>query len=506
MLKIKLWAISVTATNLLPNLKIRPNFALHTISRLLTNSIWVALSDLIWRFASVVLFTLVAHTLGDLSAGRYTVTLTVTMLAFSLSVWGLDQLLIRDIAQRPEEAKPYFSQFLLLRVLFSLLAMLILWVITYLWLPYPIVTKNLIFILTWSLLSDGISDLCQALFMGLERMYILPLTSGATGLLRIGVAGGVIFVSGSLLGAIWALLLVSVLRALLSLTIAWRLLGGLTRHVNKQFLATSLSTSLPFFFINACLTAEGLVGILILSGMAGEAVAGHYGAANSLLTGFALLPAAYRAAVFPLMSRSFKENPTYFRFLYHRSYLYLVAVVVPIVASVIFLAAPLMTLIGGATFSAQWPILATLILVLPLNFLTVPNSRYMIITHRQRILALVLGGALGLNVLVNLLLVPLAGAVGTASARVISLGFFFAVVFYYLDRREMKINLWEIFIRPLIAGIAMTFILWSSQGIIALLLGWIVYVTLWLLLGGMPAEDRNVLVRRFIKSSKSFIC
>ena len=471
----------------------RSNSSLRTIRRLLANSISVALSDLIWRFASVVLFTLIAHTLGEVSAGRYTVTITVIMLAFSLSVWGLDQLLIRDVAQQPKQAKPYFSQFLFLRLLFSLVAILILWAVTTFFLPYSSETNALILILGWSLLPDGISDLSQALFMGLERMYFLPLTSGVTGVLRIAVAGGIIFFTGSLINAIWGLLLVSVVRALLSLAIALWLVGGLTIQVDKQFLLLSLSTSLPFFFINTFLTAEGMVGVLILSALAGEAAAGYYGAANSLLTGLALIPAAYRAAVFPLMSRAFQKNKIRFAFLYHRSYLYLVALVVPIVASVIFLAAPLMKLIGGPSFRSQWAVLATLIFVLPSIFLTVPNSRYMIITHRQHILAFVLGGAFGLNVCANLLLVPQVGAIGTALARVLSFGFFFAIIFYYLDYREMQINLWTILKRPLIAGATMALVLWLGNGLGTLLFAWLTYLTLWLLLGGLPLEERKAL-------------
>ncbi len=122
-----------------------------------------------------------------------------------------------------------------------------------------------------------------------------------------------------------------------------------------------------------------------------------------------------------------------------------------------------------------------------------PHSRLALIYNRQRDAALMLGATTGLNVALNLLLIPRAGIVGAAVARLLaSLGLF--LVFYvYTHTRITRVSLLPSPVRPLLATALMALAVWPLRAwplVVPVAVGAVVYVVAALLLDIVPQQDR----------------
>ncbi len=88
--------------------------------RVFRNSVLNLLASVSQRAGQALVFILIARFLSDQEAGAYNLANSYTSILLAFSLWGLDQILIREVAKREESAGRYVSGFLLLRLGLSL--------------------------------------------------------------------------------------------------------------------------------------------------------------------------------------------------------------------------------------------------------------------------------------------------------------------------------------------------------------------------------------------------
>ena len=111
--------------------------------RVLQNSLLNLIASISQRAGQALVFILIARFLSNKDAGAYSLANTYTSILLAFSFWGLDQILIREVAKREEVAGRYVTGFLLLRLVLSLLLWLALALVMPL-LPYSAQSKQLI--------------------------------------------------------------------------------------------------------------------------------------------------------------------------------------------------------------------------------------------------------------------------------------------------------------------------------------------------------------------------
>jgi O-antigen/teichoic acid export membrane protein len=192
--------------------------------------------------------------------------------------------------------------------------------------------------------------------------------------------------------------------------------------------------ALPFLLISSFLAFEYQTDVIVLSLFQDETAVGWYAAATTIVFTLMLVPQAYRAAVFPRMADSSRTAPAALWTLYEVSFHYLGAAALPIAIAVTILSPRIVQLVFGSSFEAAAMPLRILGWALVFLFLTVPNSRLLLVKDRQKWLAMLLVISMGLNIVLNLLLVPAWGASGAATARLCSAAFFFLLNYWYVTR------------------------------------------------------------------------
>ena len=135
----------------------------------LQNSAFNFMAGVSQRIGQALIFILIARQLTAESTGAFKLATTYTGILLALSLWGLDQLLVREVARNKEEVSRYLSNFFLIRLLLAILIWIGLALILP-FLPYTMETRQLILIMTATIIPGSISDIYHAVWVAFEDM------------------------------------------------------------------------------------------------------------------------------------------------------------------------------------------------------------------------------------------------------------------------------------------------------------------------------------------------
>lgn len=474
--------------------------------RFLENYLSALSADAIQRLSAALIVVWVSRWLGVNEAGIYFLAVSFATLFGRLSYWGLDQLLTRDVAKEPERANEFMVNFLVVRAGLAGLMVFLLYVAVGS-LGYAPYTSRVILLVGLTILPDSLINVCQSVFMAHERMGYLALSSSLNGLIRV-VAGVLALVWGfGLEGVAVGLLLASVSTLTLLLYLIRTRLFHPTWKLDWGFSRRQLRAGFPFLLIGMFFVLENQLDVIFLSRLRNEHQVGLYGAANTVISALLLIPLAFQTAIFPVMSRLYTTAPDVLGRLYDQSFKYLLLAGLPIAVGVTALASDIVTLAFGEQFGPSTIVLQILVWSLFLIFLNVPNARLLVVSDRQRVIAMFLLTSLTINVILNLLLIPLWGAAGSAVARVISTSALFLVILTFVFRRVYRFNPLPMLPRPAIAVTTMlgSLMILRDWSVIALIpIGALVYFVVLAALGTFSSEElalwRRVMARQPVES------
>jgi O-antigen/teichoic acid export membrane protein len=425
---------------------------------ILCNSFFSLISDVANRLSSALLLILIARASGDAAAGVFTLGTNYTLILQAIALWGLDQLLIRDVARKHDLSGQHFGHFFIIRATISLALWTLLATLILGFRPYLSATNVFIALVGGTLVGDSLSNLAHSLFVAFERVWVSAITFVCFGVLRLGVGAWLLSSNVEL----WALSLVLVTaswaQAAVLTWLAYKHLAPVPFRFNAEFCRRQLVAGFPFVPITLLIAVEAQLGGILLSLFHSEEMVGAYGMANVVISALALISQAIRIGVFPVMSRLYQTERARFVQLYERSWRYLSIVSLPLVILVILLSDQIIRLIYQRDAPQAIATLQWLAPVLLFYFLNIPNARLMIIGKRQRVLAWFFGISAGVNVAMCFLLIPGYGSQAAALSRVISMGILFSLNYVYVYRRGLASSGWRLVWKPLAASLMMALV------------------------------------------------
>ncbi len=194
---------------------------------------------------------------------------------------------------------------------------------------------------------------------------------------------------------------------------------------------------------------------LVLGFLKGASVVGWYNAAYKPVTVALAVPLTYFQGMFPAFSRTWNEQREAFLPLVTKSFRICAILAIPLGVGGMFLAEPVIRLLYGPAFANS---------VLPFQILV--WSAVLVILRGSCRHALNAAGkqsldlrsamvSAGLNVGLNLLLIPRYGMVGSAAATLIADTVWLGMACYFFNRAVIRLNPLGVLARPLAAGVAM---------------------------------------------------
>lgn len=358
--------------------------------------------------------------LGASEYGAMVTVLSAAMITTVLADWGILQYSVREVARHRAEASRYFTNFFISRLVLSLLAigLLMLWAI---WLKYNIwstffaaLYAQALSLMTYGrgffhafedLRADAVTVVIEKILVIIAGLALLVWYKNSTATLA-GMALGMI--STTSISVIW---------------ISHRIAPINLKLLDWQFIRNGFRIAIIFGLAALFNQIYYRIDIVMLESMKGEVVAGQYGIAARILETLFLLPTIVtHAAIYPrLIGLQHQGEKNAFQGLFRSGLISLTAISV-IVSLALMYASPWMIqlLDPDPQFVPAGPALQVLIWTFPLVCINSMFYSALVSIDRQHRLALFIAGTVIMNILLNLLLIPLQGIQGAALATVLS--------------------------------------------------------------------------------------
>jgi O-antigen/teichoic acid export membrane protein len=383
--------------------------------RAIANTLYRVGGETLGRLASLALFAWVGRTLGESGLGAFVFAvayLGFVMVAVDL---GLDRYLLRAIAADRSAANRIFFNVLSLKLAVAA-PLFALGVLGLDLVGYSSQIQLTVVLLAPGVFFDSVARTQLSFFAAHERNgppaaadALQRICSAGLGIAALEAGYGVEAVAatysvGSLIGVVIGFVLVH------------RKIGMPARAVSHRDWRALASISIPFAAQDTFTVMLARMDTLLLSLIASQAAVGRYGAAYRLFESTFLIAYAITGAFVAMFTTLGPDSDPPLRFVFQRSIKLAVVLLVPMAVAFAVLAAPICELIYGSAFASAADPLRVLSPAVPL--MGVINLTVALLVSREnprRIVSLTAVIA-ALNLVLNLILIPLYGDVGAAAA------------------------------------------------------------------------------------------
>jgi O-antigen/teichoic acid export membrane protein len=236
----------------------------------------------------------------------------------------------------------------------------------------------------------------------------------------------------------------------------------------------------PFAVIGISANIYVWIDTLILSAMQGEVVVGLYNASYRLITVLLFIQLIFSYTLYPVMSKQFNSSKEALRISFEKGLKILMMVALPIGIGTVLIADKVILLVYGKEFLGSVIALQILIWSTVLVFARTPYGVLLGASRRQLTYTKIIILAVILNIILNLLFIPLYSYVGAGIALIIT-DSIILVLSIIATRAEFsiktstKIDLIKIVIASVIMGISMNYFI-NLNLFLVILLGSMIYI------------------------------
>jgi len=282
-------------------------------ARVALNSLWLLTARVSSQGLMFILTVLVARYLGEAGLGQYTFIAAVVFLGNVLTTFGLDTILIREVARRGTASATSLTAALGIQLG---LAVLFIGGVTLAsgWLrdsPCCASTKAVgLWVYSLSLIPLAFTTTFSASLRAYERMDLILALNLLSAAAQTGGAWLILSAGGGLIAVLGLLLAVQTLSAGLSGVMCCGWLPGfaLDLRVSPTLAQHLLRQGIPLVLVAGFMVVYQRLGVLMLSWLAGDAATGWYAAAGRVTDALKMAHYAFFGAIFPLMSRLVVEG------------------------------------------------------------------------------------------------------------------------------------------------------------------------------------------------------
>lgn len=475
-------------------------FASGTAQRAARNAAALALSSIASKGLLFLWQLILARWLGAEGYGTYGTIGALLAIGAAIPEFGMGMIVIRDVANRPQDANRYLAATLTMQPLLAAVGYAVLMVSAFL-LGYDTTLRALLALAAVNLLVDALGNMCHNQLLAMERMIIPAIISAVHIAALVLLAGGALAVGGGLWGLYAATLIAGLGRA----AVYWiallrhgaRPVFPADRGIMRGLLRDGWPLAITAFLALSYQHADKLVTTALI----GEKGTGQLTAGFVIVFGvIELLSTTVLVAVFPLMSRTWGSgHRAMFDFMLEKLAFFNLMVSLPISVFTSLLAVPLAAGIFGDEYTQTADVLRVLIWYTVVTMVVNVFAQALVITNRQRRLMIIRVSGLALNIALLLVLLPVLDVPGAAVATLIAESVLLVAAVgsftFPADWWARVINhLWRLaLVGAVTAGVV--FVLRDVHPVLAAVVGVPVYGVLVLLSGAIAPDDWDLIYR-----------
>lgn len=466
------------------------------------NTVYLTIASVLSTAVGVAFNIFLARTLGVERFGEFAFAISFIALFSTIVDFSLQTITVRDVARDPGRAAIYFGNSLALKGLLFLIAMLLA-AATATVLNYSYGIRLLLAVLMLSLFLDGVRKCCDSLFTAAEKMQF-PAAFLVAEKTLFGLLGfAALHFSETVIAVAVAYVVAHGITQVVSLLLLRSRLGVKPNRIEYAFVKSLAQRASPFFGISLIAAMYANIDRLFLFSLDGTVAVGIYAAAYRLVSVPTRVSASFHQAIFPKLSRhaGLPDQATMTAVL-ESSMRYLTFAAVPLAIGTTALAEPIILLFYGSAYTSGTLALQILIWAYALEFFNPFFSRVLFVVDGQRVVLVTVTVATGINIILNILLIPKLSFVGAAIATLISAGIIFVVLYLGVRQHFPSLSFGGSLLKTIAAGLIMwlVLLLFDGIGVVKLIFtGALVYLISSLIIGAISVEDlampRNALGR-----------
>lgn len=348
--------------------------------------------------------------------GSYTLAFSIVGFFCPLVDMGMNTIAVREISQGRASGASLLTGILLIKLALTVVSIIII-VLVCLAMDYPPEVRLMTIMASLTLVSTMLGTF-EIYLIVLQKMYILVVSQVVSNLVLLGA---VIYMikSGSLLQVI---ILTQVACAALTYLIII-----IAIHREIVFKKPDVTMMLPFGkssmqqgVSSIIVSYFNSIDMVIISKLVGTGAVAYYGAAYRIVGLMIFVPHAVMMSLYPILLHFKSKNDQDFNLVFRFSFYILMLVAIPTATWITLYADPLIRFIYTGKYEHAVPALQILVWSGVFTFASFLAGYTIIIIHRQWFGIYVSLAALVVNVILNLLLIPLYGIKAAAIVTVIT--------------------------------------------------------------------------------------
>ncbi len=380
----------------------------HRAARDIAMQIVVRIANLA---VGAVVTALVVRTLGQTGYGEWSTTFVTLVLVGYFASFGMQGVALREAARDPEHEHEWIGAVMMLRLLMlGPLVIISVGIIVALHRSHEMLIAGLILVL--SMPFDGVGALSLLFQLRVDNrvpMLVLTLRS-----VLWGAAVLVIFLDhGHMVALAIAMAATNAVGSIVQVIAVWKLHTRLPRPSRKR-LAQVVRVGLPIGISGVLIIAYARLDQIIVFVISGSGAAGLYGAVYNLIDQAHFVPVSVLTSLAPVIAASWPADRARLLRASRLTAELLAVTSLGGLAFTIAAAEPVVRLLFGPEFSAAapaLPVLAASFVFISFGYL---NGNLLVVLGLQRRLLRISLIALAVNLIGNLILVPLIGFMGAA--------------------------------------------------------------------------------------------
>jgi O-antigen/teichoic acid export membrane protein len=391
--------------------------------------------------AGVVAFGIASRVLGIARFGDFVFVFAYVLLFTSLAAFGVDSIIVRDLSHEQDtaEQRARFVHVTLATKIILALASMVLCVaiarliglsvriqeVTAVFTPYILVT------------TLGSVGMLGSVLQAHHRSAAIALASSVTALATLAATAAVAWLHGGVELFLVAYIVAGVFDCLVCYVAARRVMP-LGIAWDPKLAAYLLKEAYPLGMAVVFVLVYVRIDNVLLELLTTPRQVALYGVAYKFFDVLTTVSATLMLALFPMLTRAFHQGKEVGRVAFERTFSGMLALALPVTFAVVVLRAPLIQLIVGHKYDDAQVAVPGLMLAVTLIFPSAVASYMLVIARQQKWSLLLALLACGVNIGLNLWLIPRGGYAAAAWVTAATEGF---VLLYNLTMLRLVVGL-----------------------------------------------------------------
>jgi len=417
--------------------KTKIDFSSSSFKKYLANTSWLFLERIIRILVSFLVTIFVVRYLGPKDFGLYSYVLSFFWLFASLSTLGLEAISTREIVKQPDKKDEINGTVFYLRLAGSLAAIVLIAATLFLT-GEETYTAVLILILSGSFLFQSFSAI-EYYFRGIVKAKYNAYALSASVILSSALKVIFILIKAPLVYFVIAVVFEYAALAI-GLVVVYRLnkLSIFNWKYSKILAFSLLKDSWPLALSGIVVMVYMRIDQIMIKNMMSEEAVGYYSAAVRICEAWYFIPVTLCNAIFPAIVNAKNVSTEFYNNRMQKLYDLLTWLAIGIAVPVTIFSDQIIQLLFGSEFSSAAPVLTIYIWAGVAVFLGVASSQYLINENLTKLSFIRTLIGMILNVILNLMLIPLYGIIGSAVATLVS---YSVVAFVPAFHKEYKFQI-----------------------------------------------------------------